>query len=164
MQFRTQGKKLQCIRSTYDPATKRSHQKVVAAFSRWADKYSSDEVAELTPAELAELDEYLAKKNAELHQARLNHAVWNATRAEGELAKLAEAIGTVESLTDEQAAAIWAGLAAVGNRRPRKKPRQHPKGRGICWAVWRHNRRYGLAWVRGRKGHPPTHRQAWGAP
>lgn len=124
MQFRTQGKKLQCIRSTYDPATKRSHQKVVAAFSRWADKYSSDEVAELTPAELAELDEYLAKKNAELHQARLNHAVWNATRAEGELAKLAEAIGTVESLTDEQAAAIWSGLAAVGKA---LKKAGHPK-------------------------------------
>jgi len=124
MQFRIQGKKLQCIRSTYDPATKRSHQKVVAAFSRWADKYSSDEVAELTPAELAELDEYLAKKNAELHQARLNHAVWNATRAEGELAKLAEAIGTVESLTDEQAAAIWSGLAAVGKA---LKKAGHPK-------------------------------------
>ena len=124
MQFRHQGKKLQCIRSTYDPASKRSHQKVVAALSRWADRYSSDEVAELTPAELAELDAYLAKKNAELHQARLNHAVWNATRAEGELVKLAEAIGTVEALTDEQAAMIWAGLAGVSKA---LKKAGHPK-------------------------------------
>lgn len=124
MQFRIQGKKLQCIRSTYDPASKRSHQKVVAALSRWADKYSSDEVAELTPAELAELDAYLAKKNAELHQARLSHSVWTASRADGELAKLAEAVGAVESLTAEQAAAIWAGLAAVGKA---LKKAGHPK-------------------------------------
>ena len=37
MQFREQGKKIQCIRSTYDPATKRSHQKVIAAFDRCKD-------------------------------------------------------------------------------------------------------------------------------
>ena len=51
MQFREQGKKIQCIRSAYDPATKRSHQKVIAAFDRWADKLPSDELADLTDAE-----------------------------------------------------------------------------------------------------------------
>ena len=55
MQFREQGKKIQCIRSTYDPATKRSHQKVVASFNRWADSLPSDGLEGLTEAERAEL-------------------------------------------------------------------------------------------------------------
>ena len=55
MQFREQGKKIQCIRSTYDPASKRSHQKVVAAFDRWADKLPSAGLDDLTDAERLEL-------------------------------------------------------------------------------------------------------------
>ena len=55
MQFREQGKKIQCIRSTYDPASKRSHQKVIAAFDRWADKLPSAGLDDLTDAERLEL-------------------------------------------------------------------------------------------------------------
>ena len=55
MQFREQGKKIQCIRSTYDPASKRSHQKVVGAFDRWADKLPSVGLERLTDAERQEL-------------------------------------------------------------------------------------------------------------
>ena len=55
MQFREQGKKIQCIRSTYDPASKRSHQKVVASFDRWADKLPSVGLEELTDTERQEL-------------------------------------------------------------------------------------------------------------
>ena len=60
MQFREQGKKIQCIRSTYDPTSKRSHQKVVGAFDRWADKLPSAVLAELTDAERAHLAELIA--------------------------------------------------------------------------------------------------------
>jgi hypothetical protein len=52
VQFREQGKKIQCIRSTYDPASKRSHQKV---FDHWADKLPSAGLEELTDAERQEL-------------------------------------------------------------------------------------------------------------
>lgn len=55
MQIREQGKKIQCIRSTYDPASKRSHQKLVGAFDRWADKLTSVRLEGLTDAEQQEL-------------------------------------------------------------------------------------------------------------
>ena len=74
MQFREQGKKIQCIRSTYDPASKRSHQKVVAAFDRWADKLPSVEVADLTDAEFGE---------ANLRSASIDGCTVTGTRWQG---------------------------------------------------------------------------------
>lgn len=139
MQFRIQGKKLQCIRSTYDPASKRSHQKVVAALSRWADKYSSDEVVELTPAELAELDAFLSKKREANQQSTHDLAVWSATRSTDQttLETLADAI-TTQPINDQQAATIWRGLSAVSKALKKAgypKPKQQkapsaPEGQG----------------------------------
>ena len=74
MQFREQGKKIQCIRSTYDPASKRSHQKVIAAFDRWADKLPSAGFDDLTDAERLELvawfDARQAVKAERMNQCR----------------------------------------------------------------------------------------------
>ena len=110
MQFREQGKKIQCIRSTYDPATKRSHQKVVAAFGRWADKLPSDELADLTDTERQELATWFdARQSAQ--SERTNH--YRASFGGKTLADLAEAIRAAGTLTDDQANAAWRGLADV---------------------------------------------------
>lgn len=111
MQFREQGKKIQCIRSTYDPASKRSHQKVVAAFDRWADKLPSVGLEELTDAERQELAAWFdARQSAKAE--RMNQ--YRASTAGQTLADLADAIRAVGgTLTDDQAAAAWRGLAAV---------------------------------------------------
>ena len=110
MQFREQGKKIQCIRSTYDPATKRSHQKVVASFNRWADSLPSDGLEGLTEAERAELVEWFAAKQAKAQASRQQWKVGDAPRA---LSDLAEAIRAADALDAAHAAKIWAGMADV---------------------------------------------------
>lgn len=110
MQFREQGKKIQCIRSTYDPASKRSYQKVVASFNRWADSLPSDELKGLTEAERAELVEWFAARQAKAQASRQQWKVGDAPRT---LADLAESIRAVDTLTADHAAKIWAGMADV---------------------------------------------------
>ncbi len=110
MQFREQGKKIQCIRSTYDPASKRSHQKVVAAFDRWADKLPSVEVAELTDAERQELAAWFEARQS-VKAERMNQ--YRASSGGRTLSDLADAIRAAGTLTDDQAAAVWRGLADV---------------------------------------------------
>ena len=110
MQFREQGKKIQCIRSTYDPASKRSHQKVVASFDRWADKLPSVGLEELTDTERQELAAWFdARQSAKAD--RMNQ--YRASIGGQTLADLADAIRAGGTLTDDQAAAVWRGLAAV---------------------------------------------------
>lgn len=110
MQFREQGKKIQCIRSTYDSATKRSYQKVVASFNRWADSLPSDELEGLTEAERAELVEWFATKQAKAQASRQQWKVGDAPRT---LADLAESIRAADTLTADHAAKIWAGMGEL---------------------------------------------------
>ena len=112
MQFREQGKKIQCIRSTYDPASKRSHQKVVGAFDRWADTLPSAGLEGLTDAEQQELAAWFdARQSAKAE--RMNQ--YRASIGGQTLADLADAIRAAGTLTDDQAAAVWRGLADVAN-------------------------------------------------
>lgn len=110
MQFREQGKKIQCIRSAYDPASKRSHQKVVGAFDRWADKLPSAGLEDLTDAERQELAGWFDAKQAKRAASRQQ---WKLGDGPQSLADLADSIRSAESLTDAQAAAMWQGLADV---------------------------------------------------
>lgn len=110
MQFREQGRKVQCIRSTYDPAIKRSYQKVIASFSRWADTLPSDEVADLTEDERGELAAWFEARQAE-KENRTNQ--YRASYGAQTLADLAAAIRAADALDDAQAGAIWQGLADV---------------------------------------------------
>lgn len=127
MQFREQGRKVQCIRSTYDPATKRSYQKVIASFSRWADTLPSDEVADLTEAERGELAAWFEARQAE-KENQTNQ--YRATYGARTLADLAAAIRAADALDDAQAVAIWQGLADVAKALRKaghpKPKRQHP--------------------------------------
>lgn len=52
MQIRIQARKIQCIRSIYDPEIKRSRQKVVASFASWCRSLS-----DAPAAAIAALDE-----------------------------------------------------------------------------------------------------------
>lgn len=121
MQFREQGKKIQCIRSAYDPASKRSHQKVVVAFDRWADKLESVDLTELTEGERQELAAWFGARQAVKAQSTNR---WRAQGGGRTLADLAESIRAAESLTDDQAAAIWQGLADVAKA---MRKAGHPK-------------------------------------
>ena len=110
MQFREQGKKIQCIRSTYDPGSKRSYQKVVAAFDRWADRLPAGGLEELTDAEREELTAWFEARQSAKSE-RMNQ--YRASIGGQMLADLAEAIRGADGMTGEQAAAVWAGLAHV---------------------------------------------------
>ena len=111
MQFREQGKKIQCIRSTYDPTIKRSHQKVVAAFGRWADKLPSDELADLTDAERQELAAWFEARQS-VKSERMNQ--YRVMGASSTLVQLAESIkATGAAMTDKEAALTWSALTEV---------------------------------------------------
>jgi len=138
MQFRIQGKRVQCIRATYDPTIKRARQVVVAGFSRWSDEIPADEVAVLTDAERLELATWWAEQKAD-QDAILRRVV---------LRDLGSRIGTlvdeVEQAADgelsaDQAAAAWAQVARLqkalkraGHPRPKKpaQPAPAPEGQG----------------------------------
>ncbi|EKG8784216.1 hypothetical protein O5F62_004777 [Salmonella enterica] len=123
MQFREQGRKVQCIRSVYDPAVKRSHQKVVASFDRWADRLP--DLPDLTDDERAEAVEWFnARQAAKAEQTNSYRARFGGQT----LADLAAAIHAAPGdLTPDQAAAIWHGMAAVG-KALRKAGHPKPKG------------------------------------
>lgn len=111
MQFREQGKKIQCIRSAYDPASKRSHQKVIAAFERWADKVPSVEVADLTDAERQELATWFEARQS-VKAERMNQ--YRVTSAASTLVQLGESIkATGAAMTDAEAALTWRALTDV---------------------------------------------------
>lgn len=110
MQFREQGKKIQCIRSSYDPAVKRSHQTVVAAFDRYADAVPSADVVDLTEGERQELDAWFDQRQA---SRAASMSQYRASSGGQTLNDLAKAISAADSMTAEQAAALWLGLAAV---------------------------------------------------
>lgn len=110
MQFREQGKKIQCIRSTYDPGAKRSHQKVVGAFDRWADSLPSVGLEELTDAERQELAVWFEARQAKRNASRQH---WRVSDAPRMLAELGAAIRAADTLQADHAAAVWQGLAEV---------------------------------------------------
>ena len=130
MQFREQGKKIQCIRSAYDPAIKRSHQKVVAAFSRWADKLPSAELVELNDAERLELTAWFEARQS-VRVERTNQ--YRVTSAAVTLAQLSESIkATGAAMTEEEARATWRALAQVAKAlRKAGHPKREREGSGV---------------------------------
>ncbi len=111
MQFREQGKKIQCIRSTYDSTIKRSHQKLVATFDRYADKLPSVDVAVLTDAEHKELTAWFEARQS-LKAERMNqYRVMSAASTLAELARSIKATGA--AMADSEAAATWSALSDV---------------------------------------------------
>ncbi len=132
MQIRVQGKKIQCIRSSYDPAIKRSRQTVVLAFDRWSLRLPPDaELAALTEDERQELAEWFQEQQ----ESRADRSrAYTLSRLGANVAQLTAAVVAAADgeLSAEQAAEAWAELArlqkalkAAGFPRPkREKPAQ----------------------------------------
>lgn len=108
MQFREQGKKIQCIRSTYDPISKRSHQKVVATFGRYADKIPT---VDLTDSERQELSVWFEARQSVKTEQMNQYRVMGAAYSLAELGKSIQAMGA--AMTDREAAATWLALSEV---------------------------------------------------
>jgi hypothetical protein len=129
MQFREQGKKIQCIRSIYDPVSKHSHQKVISAFSRDSDSFpGADLLTDLDDEERKELDKWWMERQAR-KAAEIRH--WRTQSAGATLSDLAEAIKASPDMTSEEAASAWSGLVAVAKAlrksgHPKPKRQQHP--------------------------------------
>jgi len=123
MQIRTQGRKIQCIRSEYDPEIKRSRQKVVATLHSWADRMPSEGLEVLTDEERAQLTEYLAKKAAERAERDTAFALLTLDRSVERLAGAVEKGGDGE-LSAEVAARTW---TAIQRLQKALKKAGHPK-------------------------------------
>lgn len=130
MQIREQGRKIQCIRSVYDPAVQRSHQKVVAALPRYTTAMPTTGLDELTDLERTELENWLAAKRDQYQSATRAHI---ARSAEQWLAELTASIAANEpAMTPEKAAAIWKGMSEVAKA---LRKAGHPKPKATRKAV-----------------------------
>lgn len=68
MQFRERSRVIQVIRTIYDPAIKRGRAEVVARLDKDAPVLGDDIRNACSPAELAELEDFLAARNALMSQ------------------------------------------------------------------------------------------------
>lgn len=135
MQFREQGKKIQCIRATYNPATKRSHQKVIASFERYADKLpSGDVLKDLSDQERADLKKWWDEKMQKREASRMQ---WNLTYAPTSIEQITKSVQSADNVSADHAGKIWAALRELekslrksGHPRPArpKKPAQPAPG------------------------------------
>lgn len=130
MQIREQGKKLQFIRSTYQPELKRSTSQLVATCSKYASALPADEAAKLQPEELEQVKAYFEKKAADQAAWSVKYAVDGLPAT---LAQVVQYLGDGGELKPEKAGEIWAGLAVLqkalkkaGHPRP-AKPKGPPK-------------------------------------
>ncbi|MFM9437871.1 hypothetical protein ACFDR9_004963 [Janthinobacterium sp. CG_23.3] len=112
MQFREQGKKIQCIRSTYDSAVKRSHQKVVGAFDRYTDKLPSVGLEVLTNEERLELGVWFDARHLVKIERINQYRVMSAALLLAQLGESIKAMG--EAMTDSEVNATWSALNDVG--------------------------------------------------
>lgn len=110
MQFREQGRKIQCIRSAYDSTRKRSFQKVICTFDRWMGTIPSEGLEALTDLERNDLDVWFrTRQSAKLE--RVQH--YRVNTAGNRLADIAAAILAVGVESDRMGDDLWRGLAEV---------------------------------------------------
>jgi hypothetical protein len=126
MQIREQGRKVQCIRSVYDPAVQRSHQKVVASFSRYTTTMPTTGLDELTDLERTELENWLAVKRDQYQSASRAHTARSAEQWLGELT--ASIAANEPAMTPEKATAIWKGIGDVAKA---LRKAGHPKLKAV---------------------------------
>lgn len=122
MQFRVQAKKLQFIRSVYNPQTKRCDQKLVGSISSYTDKMPSDDsIKMLSDDERNQLSDYLTKKadtNKSDYQRRIVQSISYSINS------ATDAILADEPLTIDLANKIWESVARLTKA---LKKTGHPK-------------------------------------
>ena len=137
MQFRIQGRKIQCIRSTYDSEIKRSRQKVVASFDKWTDKMPSAGLDDFTDEEREELAAWLSQRAEEQTEASM---VTTLLVADSTIARISAAVASehaLEVLDEALAAKVWTelvdlqkALRKAGYPRPTSKAKPVAKAAG----------------------------------
>ena len=130
MQFREQGKKIQCIRSTYDPATKRCHQKVVATLDRSANKLVFAQMLDLTNAEQKALAKWFITRQVAQAERNDQQRVMGAADSLAQLGQSIRATGA--AMTDSEAAATWSALTDVAKA---LRKAGHPKPKRPAFAL-----------------------------
>ncbi|THT98394.1 hypothetical protein E9531_14360 [Lampropedia puyangensis] len=75
MQIREQGRKIQFIRSEYQPELKRSTSKVITSCAKYATALSEEELELLTPEERAQAKAYFEKRQQDNANWRRNYSV-----------------------------------------------------------------------------------------
>jgi len=112
MQFRPVKLKLQCLRSEYDPDSKRSRQRMVCSVPKLIEpeRIPDDVKALLTAEELNELEDYLRNASERRRVASQNSTVRTAPY---HLRGLRQALSELTELDAEKAREIWAELDAI---------------------------------------------------
>lgn len=129
MQIRIQGNRVQCIRSEYDPAIKRSRQTVISSFNRWATEAPAETITVLTDDEKSELEAWMKNHVSKIEKTgtRLDLKFLGGSIKKGADAVLKD---DGENLKEFQAE-IWAAitdLEAALRAQGFKKPRAVKKG------------------------------------
>lgn len=121
MQIRMQGRRVQLIRTKYNPATKKNEALKTLSFLQGT--YPDEQFqSELTEAERQQLKDWLAAEDTRRQQA---HSSLYASLGAGYLRDITEA---VPSMTPKQGAAVWEALEGLrvalrkaGHRKPAAK-------------------------------------------
>lgn len=124
MQIRIQGNRIQCIRSEYDPAIKRSRQSVVTSFNRWLIEPPAESLELLTDDEKKELADFMEPIASRMEAASIKTSLRFCSSSIREAA--AAVLADVENKTAEHAPEIWAAIAeleAALREKGFKKPR-----------------------------------------
>lgn len=115
-----------CIRTTYDPATKRGKQDVVAKFRPYADELPSDVAEALTPEERDQATQWIADRRARNTRTMLPGRWQQVVRYADELSSALEndelAPAALERLND---ATLYASIDRL-TRALRKRGRARP--------------------------------------
>lgn len=116
-----------CIRTVYDPSTKRGRQEVVAKFDPYADSLPSDVASTLTEAERGQAERWIADRKAKGEAYRLPYLYQHVARYADELSS---------ALNDpERAPAVLekldAGMLYASLDQLTKALRRHGKGRPV---------------------------------
>lgn len=112
MHFRESGRRIQVIRTTYDPKSKRGVQKMLFSFPRWNLELPAEARKLLTPAELQELQEWLTRRRTETEKASRGVSY---RRIVDDLIAAAEHVAEAEAkeLSPEYAAKVHEATAAL---------------------------------------------------
>lgn len=114
MRFKETGKKILCIRTTYNPDKKRGEDKTIVSVERWTPEITAEVRDLLTAEEVEQLQAYLQAKQSKQDTAMLRISLTGNLGTE--LERSTEALKAPEiaaKLTEKEAARLWAGLDAM---------------------------------------------------
>lgn len=111
MRFKETGKKILCIRTSYNKDKGRGEDKTIVSLERWVPEITDEARMLLTPEELEQLQKLLQEKQVKQDTALLRMALTGVLGKE--LERAVEALKAPEiaaKLTELEAARIWKGL------------------------------------------------------